>query len=705
MSVGKTQIKCVLSLENAASKNLTPLPSTVEVSEIMFSDNIARIRVFLGFPAGDIITDIKEESEHIQAPSNLLLFSQEKPSAILSFFKGKNNEPLTKDVVIKKAKAFCAARQHYFLQCIKLFKTGSNADIEQYCMLIGVGAIITDKLKIAKVEIINEYQTFYNFYTQIFNLLNNDKCEAAFLECYKKQIRVQDFWNVFKQKNEVTYEFKRNNELSNLIEMVKFLRPYMSVLFFQKIEGFYTYENLFHDLETYQSTFEISKYIIEQEKLLHERFSIFKNIFCNDTVLPDSYKKTLILKIRLLKKEWDSIIAKFRAIKEPDKRQFEEFVQILKLVDKIQSDIKIFSETVTDASQKLRVLKAKIFQIQQEAEQYLKEFTQQITEVFNSPAGNCDLFRRQKERSIQQEFDAIQFACKQIKTSLDTISFEFNGENSEMLTQVVQDVAEQTVDLKAEGLLFVTYVKKMSEDLYGRKQAHAAAIEITAKTKEEENEKMIIENRKVYNDKTQQHKATVTLNRQTKEKLKEEKRRLEAAKKLELAKSKDAKESKDLKEISEAQLKDLELNNTQVNLLTEIFSEPTPHHKIYYQEVVNLIKALGGEIESQGGSHRHIKIICLQDIIGFADYQEDNAKLSEIENPVATASGTLVKPHGKSHNPGTLSQFAVKQFRDVLERAGIRPTMATLRSTAAAPVVTASAGITKAFSKKSSFKK
>jgi len=121
----------------------------------------------------------------------------------------------------------------------------------------------------------------------------------------------------------------------------------------------------------------------------------------------------------------------------------------------------------------------------------------------------------------------------------------------------------------------------------------------------------------------------------------------------------------------------LELNNTQIGLLKAIFSEPVPHHTISYKAVVNLIKALGGEIESSGGSHRHVKMICLQDTIGFADYQEDDAELDDTVNPVATATGIIVKPHGKSHSPGTLSQFAVKQFRDVLDRAGARPAMGT----------------------------
>lgn len=122
------------------------------------------------------------------------------------------------------------------------------------------------------------------------------------------------------------------------------------------------------------------------------------------------------------------------------------------------------------------------------------------------------------------------------------------------------------------------------------------------------------------------------------------------------------------------------LNPRQFTLLQDIFSDPIPHHKICYEDVVNLIEeGFKGKVETNGGSHGRLEMVSLGTIIDFIDLEPEDlmndSNTPDITNTNAanTVVDTLVKPHKPGHNAKTLSRNAVKSFRLTLERAKFTP--------------------------------
>lgn len=153
------------------------------------------------------------------------------------------------------------------------------------------------------------------------------------------------------------------------------------------------------------------------------------------------------------------------------------------------------------------------------------------------------------------------------------------------------------------------------------------------------------------------------------------------------------------------------LSDSHKFIFNQLFSDPVPNHEMLYKEIENLLSALGGKISNIGTSNQPIKMIHLNDILGFfitnaeimeeripdAKNNADTAVTAAVPittvsattttttivtttamsktKPSASAAGTagiLVKPQQKTNNPGTLSRFAVEQIREIFERAGFR---------------------------------
>lgn len=188
--------------------------------------------------------------------------------------------------------------------------------------------------------------------------------------------------------------------------------------------------------------------------------------------------------------------------------------------------------------------------------------------------------------------------------------------------------------------------------------------EAAIRKREEAEASLFAECQRAYQERDAKYKERVAKDNLAREKLKaeeREKQRQEAEQKKQDEEMRKNKPKTDVSGLTSA------LNNDQKSLLRLIFTEPVPHNKILYPNVINLIAALGGEIVSSDGSHQHIKMISIGEIIGYADIPYDDEG-NEVEGKIV--SGVIVRPHGSGHNAKTLSQFAIKQFRLTLERAG-----------------------------------
>lgn len=114
--------------------------------------------------------------------------------------------------------------------------------------------------------------------------------------------------------------------------------------------------------------------------------------------------------------------------------------------------------------------------------------------------------------------------------------------------------------------------------------------------------------------------------------------------------------SKHNEQIDNAKLKKIQDQmGRKIHILSQVFEKNTPHYKIHFNDLCNLVKSIGGRIEEGSGSRVRI---AFDGVYAYAP------------------KGSIFcihKPHKSGHNNGTVASYVVKTFRSFFERAGITP--------------------------------
>lgn len=128
-------------------------------------------------------------------------------------------------------------------------------------------------------------------------------------------------------------------------------------------------------------------------------------------------------------------------------------------------------------------------------------------------------------------------------------------------------------------------------------------------------------------------------------------------------------ESEDFSEIAFERIS--QLNHTKLELLNKIVNI---EFGVCFEEVKNLVTTLDGKISNIGNGSSHYKISLCQYSKMIIKNEEDKSvgyQGSKRSEKSSIAKGSIVKPHGKSHSSGKLSNFNLGCVADVFYRAGI----------------------------------
>lgn len=273
---------------------------------------------------------------------------------------------------------------------------------------------------------------------------------------------------------------------------------------------------------------------------------------------------------------------------------------------------------------------------------------------------------------------------------LKEVASGYNGESKEVLFEKMLQIL--AVDPEEIINSFVIKIAEAAypfvENLVDLNEKNKAR----AKRDEEEDKKAYEQMQREFELRLRDHQAQVEEERKKKRDLKAQDKAAvkESANETRKLQALEEKERKEKVDIFLQQLKDRKLNSTVTDLIDVLFSEHPPHHKIMFNQIEHLIKTLGGELRSAGGSHQKIvlgdKFCLLEETDSDSDSDSKSVRehksLSErkMANDVAAAKGQglgqgsciVVKPHGASHNPGYLPSYALRHIRTFLQEVGVR---------------------------------
>lgn len=593
-------------------------------------------------------------------------------------------------ITLSKIQQFGAARLRYNEQLSDFFSNGSLEQIEEFFNKI------TKQRYFQKVtsSVLKKIKTFpkalesnIEIFKQGLLLLNQDNKEAALLYFYLLKGKIVESEDGASVKKLLSYEFNRNiTELKTiewLVQKLKLLCTDSFVnAFLQKntaknqAEDYHLEDNakkLLTEMQKTKQTSDVAINVLIASKTSPFSFQYRSEVLVRNSKLSESYSLTLNELIKL-----SQIQAKGKTVFNSAAEAMQSLSTRCQLMAKmyyITHELNHLEQEIRQDYEKIMALKKQVLKLETDIEKIAKDYwgmaIDLMTKLRKEKAvgfGSTDeAGLNQKIAEFQNEYRTL--IDQKLKPLLD----QFSRTNSSEIMSEMKGVAaylRQVADNNAE---FIKYMNGLLQIFIDKRREQISLKEKTKEQEAIENAEKIAEYRRVSEEKLLKRKADLE-----KEKAQREKLKLEERQKILLAKQK-------LKPPVTPELADTTVlfNEKMLNvdpiLLDLIFTKPTPHNKISYSKIVNLVETMGGSVTApgKGGSHRGYEIeqgvVEIGSVIGLVDVEEEDETLED-EVEVGKQSGGLVKPHSKGHNAKKLPGIAIQQFRDTLELAGVTPT-------------------------------
>lgn len=629
---------------------------------------------------------------------------------------------LSKEKTLQKIKALCNARMQLYLQ-IQRFSLEGPADqaLELYYQMV-----TGNKSHIKRVRVFDEVLRKEWAHSQSYFLIRYEKVlkkmesnsvgnnvDDIFISFFQNYMAHKIQWENY-SKTHMSYTYKKNFcEHEYWFSLVQMLQPYTSSSFYSELEKYSQILFLKSDEHCNETGI-----VINDGQFVKDRYNLIKTLLLdflklvNKVVNPFSeiYCDIYFKNIEEIKDQLFELIGLFNAQAALDKSKKEydmgqsNYRKMFPKFDTMINAIKMLSKNFLETHEKMSRLKQRMDALERENIEKINTFLVGIQEKLkNIPKGSIQ--NNQRKLELDQEANFIYKKMMVLfKEEIPRVFKSYNGDNVSEIEYELNKVPDKLFEIHVKCKMFSDYVGEISESLKLKQESANKLLDEVSKKKAEVEAKLVLESKKSYEERKKKHDDEISLRLQAKEKLKaaeKEKLRL-AEKEANREKMESLHKERESAPVSfnakmQAEVIRTLLNSSQIQVLIQIFSTPTPHCIIPYQKVINLIKALGGEIFAPGGSHQHVKMITLNNIIGYNLIQSDEEDDDESENIINTkslkentgmpsidtstisnassvnngiATGTLVKPHKKGHNDCKLSGFSVELFRNILERAG-----------------------------------